>query len=56
MSTTDDSDFKALLSSRTDEIEGQAVSLKASGRTDIKFDSLSEFRSTLEKALAVCAK
>jgi len=59
VSTTDDLDFKALLPSRTEGqagIEGQAMSLKASGRQDITFDSLSIFQSTLERALAGCAK
>ncbi len=52
VSATDDLDFKALLSPGT---EGQAVSLKGSGRADVRFDSLSKFQRLLEKALAGCS-
>jgi hypothetical protein len=51
VSTTEDLDFKAILSPGTD---GKAVSLKGSGRNDIGFDSLTKFQDSLERALAGC--
>ena len=52
VSTTEDLDFKAVLFLGT---AGRVVSLKGSGRSDITFDSLSKFQSSLEKALADCS-
>jgi hypothetical protein len=51
VSATEDLDFKAVISPGTD---GRAESLKASGRTDITFDSLTKFQGSLEKALVGC--
>jgi len=51
VSTTEDLDFKALLSPGSG---GRATSLKVSGRKEITFDSLSKFQSALEKALSEC--
>jgi len=51
VSATDDLDFKAVVSPGTD---GRVESLKASGRNDIQFDSLTKFQGSLEKALGAC--
>ena len=51
VSAAEDLDFKALLSPGT---EGKAESLQGSGRSDVRFESLTKFQGALEKALATC--